>query len=218
ALRALREPAAWSTAIARYPLAAHWIDAEPITAVDVMAGMEDRLRRYVVAGDPVASGVVAVGDAWACTNPSLGRGASFAIIHARVVRDVLRDVGVDDHDKLVRRFDEATTQTVEPLYRATNTFDTHRLAEIDGDVAGLPYRPEDPRWVGSKALFAAALRDPDALRALLSITSFLATPDEVFATPGLLDRVLALGVTAPQYPLPGPSRAELLGAITGGIR
>jgi 2-polyprenyl-6-methoxyphenol hydroxylase-like FAD-dependent oxidoreductase len=218
ALRALREPAAWSTAIARYPLAAHWIDAEPITAVDVMAGMEDRLRRYVVAGDPVASGVVAVGDAWACTNPSLGRGASFAIIHARVVRDVLRDVGVDDHDKLVRRFDEATTQTVEPLYRATNTFDTHRLAEIDGDVAGLPYRPEDPRWVGSKALFAAALRDPDALRALLSITSFLATPDEVFATPGLLDRVLALGVTAPQYPLPGPSRAELLDAITGGIR
>ena len=218
ALRGLREPAAWSAAIARYPLAAHWADAEPITGVDVMAGIEDRLRRYVIDGEPVASGVVAVGDAWACTNPSLGRGASFAIIHARVLRDVLRETGVDDHDKLVRRFDEATARTVEPLYRATTGFDTHRLAEIDGDVAGVPYRPDDLRWIGSKALFAAALRDPDILRAYVSVVSFLATPDEVFATPGLRDRVLALGMSAPQYPLPGPSRAELLGAVTGGAR
>ena len=78
-----------------------------------------------------------------------------------VLRDVLRETGVDDHDKLVRRFDEATARTVEPLYRATTGFDPHRLAEIDGDVAGVPYRPDDLRWIGSKALFAAALRDPD---------------------------------------------------------
>jgi 2-polyprenyl-6-methoxyphenol hydroxylase-like FAD-dependent oxidoreductase len=209
----LREPAAWSAAVARYPLAAHWAEAEPITDVEVMAGIEDRLRRYVVDGDPVATGVVAVGDAWACTNPSLGRGASFAIIHARVLRDVLRETGADDHDKLVRRFDEATARTVEPLYRATNGFDTHRLAEIDGDVAGVPYRPADPRWTGAKALYAAALRDPDIVRAYQSVASFLTTPDEVFATPGLRDRVLALGMSAPRYPLPGPSRAELLEAI-----
>jgi len=210
ALRALREPAVWSAVVARYPPAAEWIDAEPITGVDVMAGIEDRLRRYVIDGHPVATGVVSVGDAWACTNPSLGRGASFAIIHARVLRDVLREVGTDDHDKLVRRFDEATSRTVEPLYRATNFFDTHRLAEIDGDVAGVPYEPAEPRWAGAKALFAAALRDPAMLRAYLSVASFLATPDEVFATPGLRDRVLELGGSAPRYPLPGPSRAELL--------
>jgi 2-polyprenyl-6-methoxyphenol hydroxylase-like FAD-dependent oxidoreductase len=210
ALRGLHEPAAWSRAIARYPLAAHWADAEPISGVETMAGIEDRLRRYVIDGEPVATGVVAVGDAWACTNPSLGRGASFAIIHARVLRDVLRETGVEDHDKVVRRFDEATGRTVEPLYRATTWFDTHRLAEIDGDVAGVPYRPADPRWMGSKALFAAGLRDPDILRAYLSVASFLTTPDEVFATPGLRDRVLALGLSAPRYPLPGPSRAELL--------
>ncbi|MEV6303467.1 FAD-dependent monooxygenase [Actinoplanes sp. NPDC051861] len=218
ALRALRDPAVWSAAVGRYPPAAHWIDAEPITGVEVMAGLEDRLRRYVIDGSPVATGVVAVGDAWACTNPSLGRGASFAIIHARVLRDVLREVGVADHDKLVRRFDEVTAQVVEPLYRATNFVDTHRLAEIDGDVAGVPYWPDDPRWLASKALFAAALSDPGALRGWLSISSFLATPDEVFATPGLRDRVLALGLQAPQYPLPGPSRAELLEAVAGGTR
>lgn len=218
ALRGLRDEATWSAAIARYPLAAHWAGAEPITGVDVMAGLEDRLRRYVVDGEPVATGVVAVGDAWACTNPSLGRGASFAAIHARVLRDVLREADADEHDKLVRRFDEATGRTVEPLYRATNSYDRHRLAEIDGDVAGVPYRPEDLGWLGTKALFAAALRDPDALRANMAVASLLATPDEVFAAPGLRDRVLALGMSAPQYPLPGPSRAELLDVLSGGTR
>jgi 2-polyprenyl-6-methoxyphenol hydroxylase-like FAD-dependent oxidoreductase len=218
ALRPLRDTDIWSSVVRRYPHAAGWIDAEPLTGVDVMAGLEDRLRRYVVDGAPVATGLVAVGDAWACTNPSLGRGASFALIHARLLRDVLRETGADEHEKLARRFHEATARTMEPLYRVTNGFDRHRLAEIEGDAAGVPYRPADPRWVATKALFAAALRDPVALRAQLTIGSFLATPDEVFAAPGLRDRVLALGMSAPQYPLPGPSRAELLRAVTGGAR
>src|SRR6185436_1551425 len=133
-LRCLRDPDKWQAALSEYPLAAHWTDDEPISGVDVMAGIEDRHRRFVVDGVPVATGVVAVGDAWACTNPSLGRGASFAIIHARV----LREVDTEDHDKLVRSFDEATIRTVEPLYRATFGYDRHRLAEIDADVAGRP--------------------------------------------------------------------------------
>jgi RecA/RadA recombinase len=33
------------------------------------------------------------------------------------------------------------------------------------------------------------------------------------APPGVLDRVVALGMAAPQYPLPGPARGELLDAI-----
>lgn len=218
ALRGLRDPAAWSAAVAAYPLAAHWIDAEPITGIDVMAGIEDRLRRYVVGGEPVATGVVAVGDAWACTNPSVGRGASFAIIHALVLRDVLREVGAEDHDKLVRRFDEATTRAVEPLYRGTHAVDTHRLAEIAGDVDGVPYRPADPGWLGGKAMFAAALRDPDVVRAYVAVASFLASPDQVLAAPGLRDRVMALGMSAPQYPLPGPSRADLVATVAGSGR
>jgi 2-polyprenyl-6-methoxyphenol hydroxylase-like FAD-dependent oxidoreductase len=213
-LRALRETAAWSAAIARYPLAASWADAEPITGVEAMAGLENQLRRYVVDGDPIATGVVAVGDAWACTNPSLGRGMSFALIHARLLRDVLRDTGAGEHDKLARRFDEVTARVLEPLYRATAGLDLHRLAEMDGDRTGVPYRPDDRRWSASKALFAAALRDHDALRAYLSVASFLTTPEEVFADPVLRDRVLGLGVTAPQYPLPGPSRGALLDAIS----
>ena len=56
------------------PFQAHWLDGEPITDVLPMAGVLDRYRRFVVEDVPIATGVAAVGDAWACTNPSAGRG------------------------------------------------------------------------------------------------------------------------------------------------
>jgi len=214
ALRVLREPARWHAALARYPLVAHWADGEPISGVDVMAGIEDRHRRLAVDGQPVATGVIAVGDAWACTNPSLGRGAALALVHGCLLRDLLRETDPADHDKFARRFDELTAQAAEPLYRATLWYDRHRLAEIDADIAGTPYRTDDRRWPVSKALFAAGLADPDLTRAYSAVASFIATPDEVLTQPGVLDRVVALGMTAPQYPLPGPARGELLDAIT----
>jgi len=67
----------------------------------------------------------------------------------------------------------------------------------------------------SKALLAASLRDPDLARGYESIAAFIATPDEVFSEPGIVDRVIALGMGAAQYPLPGPTRGELL-AVLGG--
>lgn len=213
ALRALRDPSRWAAALARYPLVAPWGEGEPITGVDAIAGIEDRHRRLVVDDRPVATGVVAVGDAWACTNPSLGRGAAIGLLHACCLRDVLRDVDPGDPEKLARRFDEATTTVVEPLYRMTVGFDRHRLAEIAADVDGTPYVTDDPRWLVGKATFAASLTDPDITRAYGSLAALLVTPDELFATPGLVDRVLRLGAGAPRYPLPGPTRQELLAAI-----
>jgi len=213
ALRTLREPSTFDSALARYPLAAHWGHGEPISGVDAMAGIEDRYRRFVVDGEPVATGVVAVGDAWACTNPSLGRGTSIGLLHARSLRDLLREVHPDEHEKLVRRFDEVTTATVEPWYRLTLWYDRHRLAEIDADISGAPYQTEDPRWPITKATFAASLLDPECARGYQSIVSLLTTPNELLAEPGVLDRVTRLGANSPAYPLPGPSRRELLAAI-----
>ena len=231
-LRSLRDADRWDAALARYPLAAHWRDGEPLGGVAALAGIEDRLRRFVVDGLPVATGVVAVGDAWACTNPSLGRGASIGLLHAGLLRDVLRELDAADPgaaDKLVRRFAELTESVAEPLYRMSVWFDRHRLAELDADrraatggtatggaatgetaTGAAPYRPDDPRWAASKALFAASLTDPDLLRAHLSVASLLTTPAELFAQHGVLERVLQAGGAAPRYPLPGPSREELL--------
>jgi 2-polyprenyl-6-methoxyphenol hydroxylase-like FAD-dependent oxidoreductase len=212
-LRGLRDVSAWHAALKLYPTAAHWGEAEPITDVQVIAGIEDRYHRYVLDGDPIVTGLVAIGDAWACTNPSLGRGASIGMLHACALRDLLRDVDPDQPEKLVRRFDEITESAVTPLYRMTLAFDRHRLNEIAADVAGETYQMSDPSWAMTKALYAAAPKDPEVLRAYMSVVSMLCTPQEALAAPGMVAKVLTLGANAPQYPTPGPDRAQLLSTI-----
>ena len=77
AMRELRHVDRWTALVRSLPLAAHWLDGEPLEdRIVVMAKIEDRHRDFTVDGVPVATGVVAVADSWACTNPSLGRGAS----------------------------------------------------------------------------------------------------------------------------------------------
>jgi 2-polyprenyl-6-methoxyphenol hydroxylase-like FAD-dependent oxidoreductase len=213
-LRTLREIAVWETALALFPSVAHWGAAEPLTSVQVIAAIEDRRRRFVVDGHPIVTGLVPVGDSYACTNPSLGRGAAIGLLHACAVRDLLREVGPDHPERLARRFDQVTQATVDPLYRATLEFDRHRLAEINGEITGQPYRPEDPAWDISKALYAAAPHDPDVLRAYTAVAALIAMPLDALAEPGLLDKVIALGSTVPRYPAPGPTRPELLAALT----
>jgi hypothetical protein len=69
------------------------------------------------------------------------------------------------------------------------------------------------RRSSGSALFAASLADQDIAREYLAASMLLSTPDEVFAKPGMADRVMRLGAGAPRYPLPGPDRRELLAAI-----
>jgi 2-polyprenyl-6-methoxyphenol hydroxylase-like FAD-dependent oxidoreductase len=214
ALRGLRDPDRFDAALDHYPFVAHWKDGKPLTDVDVMAKIEDRYRRLAVDGEPVVTGVVAAGDAWACTNPSLGRGISMGLLHACALRDVLREVPPSDAQAFARRWDEVTEATVAPLYRATLFFDRHRLAEIDAEIAGRPYEPEDPAWAISTALYSGAPFDPDVLRAQQSIAGLLTTPNEVVGEPGMLDRIISAADGQPRYPLPGPTRATLLATLT----
>ena len=38
-------------------------------------------------------------------------------------------------------------------------------------------------------------------------------PTDALAEPGMLDKVITVGSTAPRYSAPGPARAELLAAV-----
>jgi len=211
ALRELRHVPCWEAAIRCYPATAGWIDAEPITGISVMAGIEDRRRELVVDSAPVVTGLVAVGDAWASTNPSLGRGASIGALHACVLRDVVAKEGTDDPDTLVLRFAAETAATVAPYLDSTLSFDRHRLAEIEADAAGVPYEPEDPAWAMTRALGAGARTDPVVARALAAIASVQALPAEVLGDPAVLGHAAAF-LGRPHY-APGASRAELLAAV-----
>jgi flavin-dependent dehydrogenase len=196
------------------PLTAHWIDAEPLDdRVVVMAKIEDRIRDFAPGGDPVATGVVAVGDSWSCTNPSLGRGATIGLMHALALRDHLRRA--EDPWTLATGWRERTGQAVEPWYRATRAYDRHRLQEINALIEGRPYETDDEFWLLNRGLEAAALEDGDNIRAVLEMGMALRRPDEVLADPALRERFLGQNAGVAEEPGTGPDRAQLLAAVRG---
>jgi len=211
ALRSLREAARWAAVVRGLPLVAHWLDGTPIDdGVQVMARLEDRYRGFVVDGKPVATGVVAVADSWACSNPALGRGASIGMLHALTLRDQLRAVGLDDPAAFAGAFHAATAETVEPWYRTTLASDRQRLSEIEAGICGAAYDSPDAAYQLEKALQAAIQQDPECVRAFLDTRLVLRTPQEVFARPGLRDKTLELGSGWRREASFGPSRDQLL--------
>ena len=215
-MRGLKEVDRWSAVLGACPLLAHWADAEPLADdVAVMAKIEDRCRRLVVDGTPIATGIAAVADSWACTNPSLGRGSTLGLLHAVTLRDHLRSSSLDDRQAFALGWDEATAATVEPWYQATLWFDRHRLAEQLAAARNEPYDAGDPQWEIGQALAHGAAGDPDLLRAYLTMVGGMATPHEVLAQPGIFEKVLAVGDTWRDAGFLGPSRAELVALVRG---
>jgi 2-polyprenyl-6-methoxyphenol hydroxylase-like FAD-dependent oxidoreductase len=215
ALRALREADRWEAVVRGLPLVAHWLDGTPIDdGVQVMARLQDRYRGFVVAGKPVATGVVAVADSWACSNPSAGRGASIGMLHALTLRNQLRAIGVDDPAAFAEAFHAATAETVEPWYRATLADDRHRLGEIEAGIRGATYDSPDPAYQLEMALNDAFAKDPECMRASFDIRFVLRTPAEVYARPRLRDKILQLGSGWRDKPPLGPTREQLLAMVS----
>lgn len=210
ALRNLRDADRFDAVVRACPLQAPWLDGEPVSGVLSTAGVLDRYRRFVVDGQPVATGVAAVGDAWACTNPSAGRGITVGLLHAQRLRDTVR-TEIDDPEGFVRAWDGVTEGDVSPFYWNQITADRARVAEMDALRLG-----EEPpaRDATAAAMGAAMLRDPDVFRGLLEIGGCLALPEEVLARPGFMDKVLA-HARARTWAAPGPDREALLQLVAG---
>jgi 2-polyprenyl-6-methoxyphenol hydroxylase-like FAD-dependent oxidoreductase len=216
ALLGLRDVERWEAVVAALPLVAHWIDAEPIEdRITTMAKIEDRLRTYVVAGKPVATGVVSVADAWACSNPSHGRGASIGMLHGLVLRDALRDVGLDDPVDFALGFQEATDRVVLPWFLWTRDEDRHRLGEIHAEVDGHEYRTDDHRYELEKSLAASVGKDPELLRLYIRAQMVLDPLEPAITAPDTIERIAELGGGWRDEPRVGPSRDELVKLVAG---
>jgi hypothetical protein len=157
--------------------------------------------------------VASVGDSWACTNPSLGRGATIGFLHAIALRDAMRSNVLDAPDKFATSFAAATAESVEPWYRSTLAYDRARLAEIDAELTGGSF--EDPVWDVTRAMASASGKDGEVLRARLRIAGVMQGVDEVLAEPGLFERVIELGGGWRDEPTFGPDREELLKTVAG---
>jgi flavin-dependent dehydrogenase len=204
-LKALRQPDCFTRVVQACPLHTHWLDGKPITGVLPMAGVLDRHRQFAVDGQPVVTGFGAVGDAWACTNPSAGRGLSVGLIHAQLLRNVVR-AHLDDPGGFARAWDDHTDQFVAPFYWNQVAADRARVAEMAALRDG---RQPPERNSMMDRLVRAASQDADVFRALLETVLCLALPQEVLQRPGIKDRVDTLANGGP-IQIPGPDRAQLL--------
>jgi 2-polyprenyl-6-methoxyphenol hydroxylase-like FAD-dependent oxidoreductase len=216
ALKGLRETEKWTRTVRALPLQAHWLNGEPITDVLAMSGVVDRYRRLVVDGSPVATGFVCVADALACTNPSAGRGMTVGMIHARHLRDAVRE-GLDDPLAFALRFDAVTQREIAPWYQAQIALDRYRFAEMECLREG-----RDPPAPSAAArpivrLFAVLLADVELLRAALEYICTVTPIQRILERADVIERIsVALKVRrdAPPVRAPGPDRAQLLELVS----
>jgi 2-polyprenyl-6-methoxyphenol hydroxylase-like FAD-dependent oxidoreductase len=216
-LKRLRHTAAWMKVVQACPLHAPWLEGEPITEILPMSGIMDRYRRFVVDGRPVATGFFAVADAWACTNPSAGRGLTVGFKHAARLRDVLHDVDGDPY-ALAEEFHEITEAEIAPWYWSQIADDRARIAEITALREGRrPSPPGDELAQLIRDLLRFTPVDPDIARATLAYFGTLTPIQEIAQQSDLRDKLTNLKQSmrdAPPPAIPGPGRAQLLDLLS----
>lgn len=210
ALKRMRDPDLWTSVVEACPLHAHWLQGEQISDFDAMGGVIDRYRRPLRDGRPLLTGIALLGDAWACTNPSLGRGMSLGLLHAQCLRDVVSS-HLEDPLEFAQAWDAATEAQLTPWYRETVAEDRCRLSEIEALRDGLePPQPSDPNQGLRGALLTAMLHDPELFRAFLESRSCLTPLSETFAQDGVPERIIELAGQHERLQMPGPDREDLL--------
>jgi 2-polyprenyl-6-methoxyphenol hydroxylase-like FAD-dependent oxidoreductase len=216
ALRPLREEANFTKLVGACPVNAPILELEPIGDMFAAAGIADRRRQLVDGGAPVVTGVLTVGDAAACTNPTLGRGMTIGLMHAAVTAEAVAE-HVADPVALALEHDRLTTERILPWYRATTQLDRQRAAQVAAAIESRPPSPPPPGNPVAELMrnISVAMRtDPDMYRAFIETVYMLALPQDLLARPGFAERASELaGGQAPTLP-PGPSRAELLAMLS----
>ena len=215
AMRAVRDPQVFEQVVRAHPLRASWVDGEALTGVEVMAGISDRERSLFLGELPIATGVVSVADAWACTNPSLGRGITMALIHASsIVNEVT--AFLDDPEELANAWRRTTSNEVQPWHTATLEKDRRRNAEMDAIRLGeaspdhIPSVLFDGANPDEAAFFAAMGIDQDVFRAGLEMAGLYVLPEIVMARPAVREKLGLMKKAVPQFPPPPiPDRSQL---------
>ncbi len=224
-LRALLRPRGFERSAAALPILRGWIDpatSEPISEVHGMANLRN-LRRFLIRdGEPLALGVVALGDALIHTNPIAGRGCSLGWVSAFLLAESLRKQP-DDLRGLALHFESQVEREIVPWYEIQIQQDRDAI-----EVDAMQRRGENPfkieRADGSqdpKAFMRSLMReglghalreDIHVLRAFMRVLNLLDAPQDLMKRPEILQSVLrAWNERASKPPLAvGPSRAEMV--------
>jgi 2-polyprenyl-6-methoxyphenol hydroxylase-like FAD-dependent oxidoreductase len=177
----------------------------PITPVQVMGGLINRLRRFVGPdGSPLAHGFFAIGDAHTCTNPLYGRGSSLAVLQATLVADALA-AHPDDPDAAARAYEATSADRVEPWFhisvmtdaaaKPAPPIDPAPAESVEPVESAAPNPPAPPRLDLATLRRIAASGDPELSVLVAKTMSLLVTPQEVFGDPAVLERLATAAAT-----------------------
>lgn len=226
----LSDPEVFDQAARNLNATAPYLDgrADPIgNGVYVMAGLLNRLRRYVVDGEPLTLGLLPVGDAMVCTNPLYGRGCSTGYWGAHLLAETLdalsgEDLTLDETRlrDLALSYEDAVHREIVPWYRAGVEQDAEARR-----VAAALLRGDDPdsdtgdmrtmmRSVLREGLLPALRVDAVVLRAFMRNLNLLSTPDSLMKDPEVMNRVFAVWQDRenrpPEVPMGPKRRREFL--------
>jgi 2-polyprenyl-6-methoxyphenol hydroxylase-like FAD-dependent oxidoreductase len=114
--KTLKHPKVFEAVMRTIPTYAAWLDVmDPITDVFPMGAVNNTMRRLVVGGAPVATGLAAIGDSVCTTNPTLGRGLTLALTGIADLVDAVDRHG-DDRRALAIALDELAAEHILPYY------------------------------------------------------------------------------------------------------
>ncbi len=218
----LADPAQFERCARLLEVTAPWVDgrAAPLDdRVHMMAGLLNRWRDYVVDGEPVATGIIPVGDAVLCTNPLYGRGCSTGVWGASLMAAAVAAYP-DDSARALLAYDDALRAEIFPWYKSSVDQDREARRVAASLLAGVDPDgdPSDARafmrGVFRDGLLPALRSDAVVLRAFFRTFNLLCAPDAMVTDPDVAGRVLAVWQdrdNRPPAPRLGPKRrGELL--------
>jgi 2-polyprenyl-6-methoxyphenol hydroxylase-like FAD-dependent oxidoreductase len=211
-LRVLRHEQAWRaacSAITPLDVMTSADYARPITEVMPMGGLMNVDR----TGDPGASGIVAVGDAFCHTDPAFAYGLSFALAHAKALADATAEA--PDVGAIVARYRADAGPEARERHALACATDAARTVRWNGEPLEIGRRDSCYPLFSFVGALAAAPHDDAVLRRTIRRIGLLdrtAVFDEDDALHDRIETILGELAARPSSPA-GPPREELLACL-----
>jgi 2-polyprenyl-6-methoxyphenol hydroxylase-like FAD-dependent oxidoreductase len=224
-LRAVLRTAGFDRVAQALPMISEWIDSEvsePISETHGMANLNNVHRLTVQDGEPLALGLVAIGDSLVHANPLTGRGCSLAWVSAYALAEAVRE-HPDDLRAIALHLNSVVERDCAPWLAAqmrqdADAVEVNRLQRDGKD----PYQVEredgttDPkaytRSFVREGLLPAAREDLGLMRAFARIGHMLDMPSDLLKHSEFVQ--LALASYEQRHDRPprvlGPSRTQML--------
>ncbi|HEY1699630.1 MAG TPA: FAD-dependent oxidoreductase [Trebonia sp.] len=218
--RVVKDPDVFTRVLRAVPAYREWLEVlDPITGVFPMGGLHNTLRRLVVDGKPLVTGLHAAGDTVCTTNPTLARGLALAMTGAVDLTTTVAGHGKDPYAQALA-VDGLVTAHVEPFYAEQALVDGARLVQTRHLIFGdPPPAPAAGLQAGNRVTYgqvrAAMPFDPVAFRAFWKMMGMIITPEEAYTDPEVVARTRAvLQARGEAPPAPGPTREQLIAVLS----